>query len=145
MPFIKVQHPLFFDYVKDLWFIVQAQYEIDTYDTDESANLKLSLFRNMRERGIQEFERDVTLKSLRNRWRYLKNKYKNLVTLKQLAGEGYNEVTGTFNLTKLRTVQVHLLYHLVNSEAKKYKTAPLQRRYLLEKLFNGLSVTGDFA
>ncbi|KAF6154682.1 hypothetical protein GIB67_000566 [Kingdonia uniflora] len=32
----------------------------------------------------------------------------------------------------------------VNSEAK-YKTAPLQHRYLLEKLFDGLSITRDFA
>ncbi|KAF6163691.1 hypothetical protein GIB67_036151 [Kingdonia uniflora] len=82
MPFIRVQHPLHFDYVKDLWFIKQAQYEIDTYGTDESDNLKLSSFRNMREKGIQEFERDVTLKCLRHRWWYLKNNYKNWVTLK---------------------------------------------------------------
>ncbi|KAF6152602.1 hypothetical protein GIB67_013049 [Kingdonia uniflora] len=33
----------------------------------------------------------------------------------------------------------------VNYEAKKYKTAPLQHRDLLEKLFDGLSATGDFA
>ncbi|KAF6171600.1 hypothetical protein GIB67_017149 [Kingdonia uniflora] len=34
---------------------------------------------------------------------------------------------------------------VVNSEAKKYKTAPLQHRDLLKKLFDGLSATGDFA
>ncbi|KAF6161251.1 hypothetical protein GIB67_009138 [Kingdonia uniflora] len=33
----------------------------------------------------------------------------------------------------------------VNSEARKYKTAPLQYRDLLEKFFEGLSATGDFA
>ncbi|KAF6154740.1 hypothetical protein GIB67_032352 [Kingdonia uniflora] len=33
----------------------------------------------------------------------------------------------------------------VNSEARKYKTAPLQHRDLLEKLFEGLSAIGDFA
>ncbi|KAF6171882.1 hypothetical protein GIB67_011779 [Kingdonia uniflora] len=33
----------------------------------------------------------------------------------------------------------------VNYEGKKYKTAPLQHRDLLEKLFDGLSATGDFA
>ncbi|KAF6169036.1 hypothetical protein GIB67_038533 [Kingdonia uniflora] len=33
----------------------------------------------------------------------------------------------------------------VNFEAKKYKTVPLQHRDLLEKLFDGLSTTGDFA
>ncbi|KAF6134789.1 hypothetical protein GIB67_002190 [Kingdonia uniflora] len=32
----------------------------------------------------------------------------------------------------------------VNYEAKKYKAAPLQHRDLLEKLFDGLSATGDF-
>ncbi|KAF6152708.1 hypothetical protein GIB67_021368 [Kingdonia uniflora] len=34
---------------------------------------------------------------------------------------------------------------MLNSEAKKYKTAHLQHRDLLEKLFDGLSATGDFA
>ncbi|KAF6175476.1 hypothetical protein GIB67_021966 [Kingdonia uniflora] len=34
---------------------------------------------------------------------------------------------------------------LVNSKAKKYKTSPLQHKDLLEKLFDGLSATGDFA
>ncbi|KAF6169474.1 hypothetical protein GIB67_004755 [Kingdonia uniflora] len=33
----------------------------------------------------------------------------------------------------------------VNSEVKKYKTAPLQYRDLLEKLFDGLSAIEDFA
>ncbi|KAF6163313.1 hypothetical protein GIB67_025177, partial [Kingdonia uniflora] len=33
----------------------------------------------------------------------------------------------------------------VNSEAKKYKIAPLQHRDLMKKLFDGLSATGDFA
>ncbi|KAF6139273.1 hypothetical protein GIB67_021483 [Kingdonia uniflora] len=33
----------------------------------------------------------------------------------------------------------------VNSEMKKFKTAHLQHRDLLEKLFEGLSTTGDFA
>ncbi|KAF6134983.1 hypothetical protein GIB67_021733 [Kingdonia uniflora] len=34
---------------------------------------------------------------------------------------------------------------MVNSEAKKYKTAHLHHKDLLEKLFDGLSATGDFA
>ncbi|KAF6153986.1 hypothetical protein GIB67_037690 [Kingdonia uniflora] len=34
---------------------------------------------------------------------------------------------------------------MVNSEAKKYKTAPLQHRDLLEKLFDGQYAIGDFA
>ncbi|KAF6148190.1 hypothetical protein GIB67_011965, partial [Kingdonia uniflora] len=33
----------------------------------------------------------------------------------------------------------------VNSEARKYKTAPLQHRDFLEKMFEGLSATGNFA
>ncbi|KAF6177008.1 hypothetical protein GIB67_022898 [Kingdonia uniflora] len=86
MPFRRVQHLLHFDYVKDLWFIEQAQYEIDTYGTDESGNLKLRSFKNMKEKDIQKFERNVSLKCLRNRWLYLKKKYKNWVTLKQLLG-----------------------------------------------------------
>ncbi|KAF6136702.1 hypothetical protein GIB67_018705 [Kingdonia uniflora] len=43
------------------------------------------------------------------------------------------------------TMQVDLIINKVSSEAKKYKTAPLQHRDLLEKLFDGLSATGDFA
>ncbi|KAF6146712.1 hypothetical protein GIB67_008998, partial [Kingdonia uniflora] len=72
MPFRRVQHPLHFDCVKDLWFIEQAQYEIDTYGTDESGNLTLCSFKNMKEKGIQKFERNVSLKCLTNRWLYLK-------------------------------------------------------------------------
>ncbi|KAF6141797.1 hypothetical protein GIB67_011182 [Kingdonia uniflora] len=34
---------------------------------------------------------------------------------------------------------------MVNSEAKKFKAAHLQHRDLLDKLFEGLSATGDFA
>ncbi|KAF6138467.1 hypothetical protein GIB67_022501 [Kingdonia uniflora] len=45
-----------FDYYKDLWFTEQAQYEIDTYGTDGSDNLKLSSLRNMKDKSIQEFE-----------------------------------------------------------------------------------------
>ncbi|KAF6142462.1 hypothetical protein GIB67_039426 [Kingdonia uniflora] len=37
-----------------------------------------------------------------------------------------------------------LVISQVNYEAKKYKTAPLQHRDLLEKLFDGLSANGDF-
>ncbi|KAF6141861.1 hypothetical protein GIB67_003232 [Kingdonia uniflora] len=38
-----------------------------------------------------------------------------------------------------------LAWKTLNYEARKYKTAPLQHRDLLEKLFEGLSATGDFA
>ncbi|KAF6148759.1 hypothetical protein GIB67_019367 [Kingdonia uniflora] len=61
MPFRRVQYPLHFDHINNLWFIEQAQHEIDTYGTDESGNLKLCSFRNMKEKGIQKFERNVSL------------------------------------------------------------------------------------
>ncbi|KAF6147941.1 hypothetical protein GIB67_001516, partial [Kingdonia uniflora] len=86
--------------------IEQAQYEIDTYGTDESGNLKLSLLRNMKEKDIQEFERNIPLSTLRNKWSYLKKVYKNWVILKQLAGECYNEVTGTFDLTEPEWIEI---------------------------------------
>ncbi|KAF6137172.1 hypothetical protein GIB67_030936, partial [Kingdonia uniflora] len=41
--------------------------------------------------------------------------------------------------------QAQIDLNRVNFEAKKYKTAPLQHRDLLEKLFDGLSATMDFA
>ncbi|KAF6139104.1 hypothetical protein GIB67_010830 [Kingdonia uniflora] len=44
------------------------------------------------------------------------------------------------------SITVYLSIHpLVNSEAKKYKTAPLQHRDLLEKLFDSLSATRGIA
>ncbi|KAF6158467.1 hypothetical protein GIB67_022064 [Kingdonia uniflora] len=87
---------------KDLRFMEQAQYEIDTYGTKIGNILKLNSLMNIREKCIQEFQRDVAHKYFRNIWEYLKNKYKIWETLKQLAGEGYDEVTGTFNLTEHR-------------------------------------------
>ncbi|KAF6164496.1 hypothetical protein GIB67_025322 [Kingdonia uniflora] len=41
-------------------------------------------------------------------------------------------------------MQADLIINKVNFEAKKYKTASLQHKDLLEKLFDGLSATGDF-
>ncbi|KAF6166958.1 hypothetical protein GIB67_030651 [Kingdonia uniflora] len=99
MPLSRVQYPLHFDYVKDLWLIEQAQYEIDTYGTDESGNLN----------------------------------YVDTIKERRL-----------FPATSI--VQNSLYPEMsMNSEAKKHKTAPLQHRDLLEKLFDGLSATGDFA
>ncbi|KAF6161404.1 hypothetical protein GIB67_009283 [Kingdonia uniflora] len=104
MPFSRDYSHFSFDPFKDLRFMEKAQYEIDTYGTERDNFLKLSLLRNIREKCLQEFQRDVTHKDLRNRWDYLKNKYKIWETLKQLAGEGYDEVTGTFNLTEHRMI-----------------------------------------
>ncbi|KAF6140477.1 hypothetical protein GIB67_010307 [Kingdonia uniflora] len=90
--------------IEDSWFMEKAQYEIDNYGTKRD-NIKMSSLRNIREKCIQEFQRDVTHKDLRNIWDYLK-KYKIWETLKQLAGEGYDEVTGTFNLTEHRWAKI---------------------------------------
>ncbi|KAF6145594.1 hypothetical protein GIB67_037627 [Kingdonia uniflora] len=49
-------------------------------------------------------------------------------------GHGYNPVSRTFDWPED-----------VISEAKKYETAPLLHRDLLEKLFDDQSATGDFA
>ncbi|KAF6133997.1 hypothetical protein GIB67_040761 [Kingdonia uniflora] len=70
----------------------KAQYKIDNYGTDERGNIKVSSSRNTMKKCIQDFQRDITNKDLRNIWDYLK-KYKIWETLKQLAGEGYDEVT----------------------------------------------------
>ncbi|KAF6176837.1 hypothetical protein GIB67_026524 [Kingdonia uniflora] len=106
MPFRRVQHPLHFDHINNLWFIEQAQHEIDTYGTDESGNLKLCSFRNIKEKDIQKFERNVSLTCLRNNWLYLKKMYKNWVTLKKLVGDCYNEVTDTFSFTEPEWVEI---------------------------------------
>ncbi|KAF6155676.1 hypothetical protein GIB67_007113 [Kingdonia uniflora] len=54
---------------------------------------------------------------------------------------GYDHVTGTFDWPE--DVWENII--MVNYEVKKYKIAHLQHRDLLEKLFDGLSTTGDFA
>ncbi|KAF6147293.1 hypothetical protein GIB67_009776 [Kingdonia uniflora] len=54
---------------------------------------------------------------------------------------GYDPVSGTFDWPE--KVWENII--AVNSETGKYKTAPLQHRDLLQKLFEGLSATGDFA
>ncbi|KAF6166903.1 hypothetical protein GIB67_029126 [Kingdonia uniflora] len=55
-------------------------------------------------------------------------------------GHGYDPVSGTFDW--LEDVRENSI--VVNYEAKKYKSASLHHRDLLEKLFDGLSATGDF-
>ncbi|KAF6157207.1 hypothetical protein GIB67_041668 [Kingdonia uniflora] len=56
-------------------------------------------------------------------------------------GHGYDPISDTFDWPE----EVWENIIALNSEARKYKTAPLQHRDLLEKLFEGLSATGDFA
>ncbi|KAF6148990.1 hypothetical protein GIB67_008203 [Kingdonia uniflora] len=61
----------------------------------------------------------------------------NLRGLINRTGHGYDPVSGTFNWPE----EVWANIIAVNSEAKKYKTAPLQHRDLLDKLFDGASHT----
>ncbi|KAF6162494.1 hypothetical protein GIB67_026332 [Kingdonia uniflora] len=67
MPFSRDYSHFVFDLFKDLWFMKKTQYEIDTYDTERDNILKLSLLRNIMEKCIQKFQRDITHKDLRNR------------------------------------------------------------------------------
>ncbi|KAF6136024.1 hypothetical protein GIB67_006916 [Kingdonia uniflora] len=53
---------------------------------------------------------------------------------------GYDPVSGTFDWPG--DIRENII---ANFEAKRYKTAHLQHRDLLENLFDGLSATGDFA
>ncbi|KAF6167143.1 hypothetical protein GIB67_029781 [Kingdonia uniflora] len=55
-------------------------------------------------------------------------------------GHGYDPVSSTFDWTE--DVWENII--ALDSEAKKYKTAPLQHRDLLEKLFDGLSAIENF-
>ncbi|KAF6142439.1 hypothetical protein GIB67_039403, partial [Kingdonia uniflora] len=79
-------------------------------------------------------------KELNNQWDYLKRQCKIWRGLINWTGHGYDPVLGTFDWPE----EVWANIIAVNFEAKKYKTAPLQHRDLLEKLFDGLSATGDF-
>ncbi|KAF6152028.1 hypothetical protein GIB67_010602 [Kingdonia uniflora] len=80
-------------------------------------------------------------KELKNQWDYLKRQWKIWRGLINRAGHGYDPVSGTFDWPE----EVWANIIAVNYEAMKYKTVPLQHRDLLEKLFDGLSATGDFA
>ncbi|KAF6138855.1 hypothetical protein GIB67_018586 [Kingdonia uniflora] len=80
-------------------------------------------------------------KELKNQWDYLKRQWKIWRGLINRIGHGYDSVSGTFDWPE----EVWTNIIAVNSEAKKYKIAPLQHKDLLEKLFDGLSATGDFA
>ncbi|KAF6140476.1 hypothetical protein GIB67_010306 [Kingdonia uniflora] len=58
---------------------------------------------------------------------------------------GFFKQNPEFRLHFIMKCQAQIDLNRVNSEARKYKTTPLQHRDLLEKLFEGLSATGDFA
>ncbi|KAF6146217.1 hypothetical protein GIB67_011689 [Kingdonia uniflora] len=80
-------------------------------------------------------------KELKNQWDYMKKQWKVWRGLINRTGHGYDPISGTFDWPD----EVWENIIAVNSDARKYKTAPLQHRDLLEKLFEGLSATGDFA
>ncbi|KAF6159102.1 hypothetical protein GIB67_032719 [Kingdonia uniflora] len=81
---------------------------------------------------LQDFD-VLQHKELKNQCDYLKRQWKVWRWLINRTGHGYDVVSGTFDWPEE-----------VNFEARKYKTTPLQHRDLLEKLFEGLSTTGDF-
>ncbi|KAF6169409.1 hypothetical protein GIB67_010634 [Kingdonia uniflora] len=56
-----------------------------------------------------------------------------------------NEHKGEAKREGSSSKEFHCNHCKVNSESKEYKIAPLQHRDLLEKLFDGLSTTRDFA
>ncbi|KAF6140558.1 hypothetical protein GIB67_019083 [Kingdonia uniflora] len=76
-----------------------------------------------------------------NQWDYLKKQWQVWRGLLNRTGHGYDLVSDTFDWPE--DVWENII--AVNFETKKYKTVPLQHRDLLEKLFDGLSATGDFA
>ncbi|KAF6169138.1 hypothetical protein GIB67_038635 [Kingdonia uniflora] len=80
-------------------------------------------------------------KELKNQCDYLKRQWQVWRGLINRIGHGYDPISGTFDWPE----EIWENIIAVNSEAMKYKTAPLQHRDLLEKLFEGLSATEDFA
>ncbi|KAF6136997.1 hypothetical protein GIB67_030761 [Kingdonia uniflora] len=93
--------------------------------------LKPRSFRNIMEKGIQEFQQVVTYWNLRTRWVYLNDMYNTWETLKQLAGEGYDEVTDTFNLTESRWAEILEIL----PKAMRFKLNGLPNREQMTLLF----------
>ncbi|KAF6159033.1 hypothetical protein GIB67_022188 [Kingdonia uniflora] len=89
-----------------------------------------------------QFRLDFIMKcQLKNQWDYLKKQWQVWRGLINQTGHGYDPVVGTFDWPE----EVWEKIIAVNSEANRFKTALLQHRDLLEKLFEGLSTTEDFA
>ncbi|KAF6134678.1 hypothetical protein GIB67_002079 [Kingdonia uniflora] len=79
-------------------------------------------------------------KELKNKWDYMKKQLHVWRGLIKQTAHGYDPVSGTFDWPENVWENIIVLIF----EAKKYKTAPLQHRDSLEKIFDGLSITGDF-
>ncbi|KAF6153278.1 hypothetical protein GIB67_003468 [Kingdonia uniflora] len=130
------QHPEF-----RLDFIIKCQAQIDLHRLS-GTSLNALGWKTVKDElnNIQDFH-ILQHKELKNQWDYLNRQWQIWRGLINRTGHGYDPVSGTFNWPE----EVWANIIAVNSEAKKYKTAPLQHRDLLEKLFDGLSATGDFA
>ncbi|KAF6145882.1 hypothetical protein GIB67_028877 [Kingdonia uniflora] len=130
------QHPEF-----RLDFIIKCQTQIDLHRLS-GTSLNALGWKTVKDElnNIQDFH-VLQHKELKNQWNYLKRQWKIWRGLINRTGHGYDPVSGTFDWPE----EVWENIIAVNSEAKKYKIAPLQHRDLLEKLFDGLSATGDFA
>ncbi|KAF6137289.1 hypothetical protein GIB67_036326 [Kingdonia uniflora] len=130
------QHPEF-----RLDFIIKCQAQIDLHRLS-GTSLNALGWKTVKDElnNIQDFH-VLQHKELKNQWDYLKRKWQIWRGLINRTGHGYDPVSGTFDWPE----EVWANIIAVNSEAKKYKTAPLQHRDLLEKLFDGLSATGEFA
>ncbi|KAF6159471.1 hypothetical protein GIB67_032242 [Kingdonia uniflora] len=130
------QHPEF-----RLDFIIKCQIQIDLHRLS-GTSLNALGWKTVKDElnNIQDFH-VLQHKELKNQWDYLKRQWKIWRGLINWIGHGYDPVSGTFDL--LEEVWANII--AVNFEAKKYKIASLQYRDLLEKLFDGLSATGDFA
>ncbi|KAF6139142.1 hypothetical protein GIB67_009985 [Kingdonia uniflora] len=105
-------------------FIMKCQAQIELHRVS-GTSLNALAWKTVKDElnNMQDFH-VLQHKELKNQWDYLKKQWKIWRGLINRTCHGHDPV---------------------NSEAEKYKTALLQHRDLLEKLFDGLSATGDFA
>ncbi|KAF6144158.1 hypothetical protein GIB67_004831 [Kingdonia uniflora] len=124
-----------------LHFILKCQTQIDL-NRVSGTSLNTIAWKVVKEElnSMQDFH-VLKQKELKNQWDYMKKQWQVWRGLINRTGHGYDLVSGTFDWPD----EVWKNIIAVNSEARKYKTAPLQHRDLLKKLFEGLSATGDFA
>ncbi|KAF6158026.1 hypothetical protein GIB67_014820 [Kingdonia uniflora] len=122
-------------------FIMKCQTQIDLHRVS-GTSLNALAWKTVKDElnSMQDFH-VLQHKELKNQWDYLKRQWQIWRGLINWTGHGYDPVSGTFDWPE----EVWANIIAVNSEAKKYKTAPLQHRDLLEKLLDGLSATEDFA
>ncbi|KAF6145798.1 hypothetical protein GIB67_016247 [Kingdonia uniflora] len=124
-----------------LKFIMKCQVQIDLHKVS-GTSLNVLSWKTVKDE-LNNMQNCHVLQhwELKNQWDYLKRQWKIWRGLINRTGHGYDPVSGIFDWPE--EVRANIIS--VNYEAKKYKTALLQHRDLLEKLFYGLSATGDFA